>query len=77
MNDELKQAAPQRIGASAQRSAFSVQRSGLKWLLIGLVVAYVGVIIVAPLAALAEGAFADGLGPMFAALTEPDVLSAF
>ena len=49
----------------------------LKWLLIGIVVAYVAVLIVVPLAALVGGAFSGGLGTIFAALSEPDVLSAF
>src|SRR5215212_1192110 len=55
----------------------SVRRSWLKWLLIGIVVAYVVVLIVVPLAALINGAFAGGLGAIYAALSEPDVLSAF
>jgi sulfate/thiosulfate transport system permease protein len=49
----------------------------LKWLLISIVVAYVTVLIVVPLAALVAGAFSGGLGAIAAALSEPDVLSAF
>jgi sulfate/thiosulfate transport system permease protein len=52
-------------------------RGWLKWLLIGIVVAYTGALILAPLAALLEGAFADGIAPLFATLGEPDVVSAF
>jgi sulfate/thiosulfate transport system permease protein len=52
-------------------------RSWLKWLLIGIVVAYVAVLIVVPLVALISGAFSGGLGAIYAALSEPDVLSAF
>ena len=59
------------------RSSFSIPRSWLKWALIGLVVAYVALLIVAPLAALVAGAFAGGLGAILAALSEPDVLSSF
>jgi sulfate transport system permease protein len=52
-------------------------RAWLKWLLIGLVVTYVGLLILAPLGALVAGAFAQGIGPLVAALSEPDVISAF
>jgi sulfate/thiosulfate transport system permease protein len=55
----------------------SVRRSWLKWLLIGIVVAYVAVLIVVPLVALISGAFSGGLAAIYAALSEPDVLSAF
>lgn len=64
--------------AAAQQPAFSAQRSAWgRWLLIGLVVAYLAVIILAPLAALVEGAFAEGIAPIIAALSEPEVLNAF
>jgi len=69
-----------QLGPPGSRSSVlgsSVRRSWLKWLLIGIVVAYVTVLIVAPLAALIGGAFSGGLGAIFAALSEPDVLSAF
>nr|HRC77393.1 hypothetical protein [Kouleothrix sp.] len=39
------------------------RRAWLKWLLIGIVVVYVGVLIVVPLGALLAGALAGGLGP--------------
>ncbi|HEY1011941.1 MAG TPA: sulfate ABC transporter permease subunit [Herpetosiphonaceae bacterium] len=48
-----------------------------RWLLIGLVVAYIGGLILAPIGALVTGAFANGLGAIAEALSEPDVLSAF
>jgi sulfate transport system permease protein len=54
-----------------------VSHGWLKWLLIGIVVAYVAVLIFAPLAALVAGAFSGGPGAIVAALSEPDVLSAF
>jgi sulfate/thiosulfate transport system permease protein len=60
-----------------RQSSVVSRRSWLKWLLIGIVVAYVAVLIVVPLAALVAGAFSGGLGAIFAALSEPDVLSAF
>ena len=49
----------------------------LKWLLIGIVVAYIAALILAPLGALVAGALAGGPGAIAAALSEPDVLSAF
>jgi sulfate/thiosulfate transport system permease protein len=68
--------------AEAPGSWFSVLgsytgQSWLKWLLIGIVAAYVAVLIVVPLAALVAGAFSGGLGAIVTALSEPDVLSAF
>ncbi len=60
-----------------RQSSVVSRRSWLKWLLIGIVVAYVVVLIVVPLAALINGAFAGGLGAIYTALSEPDVLSAF
>ena len=46
-------------------------------LLITIVIGYVTVLILAPLAGLVVGAFADGIGGMFRALTQTDVLAAF
>jgi sulfate/thiosulfate transport system permease protein len=54
------------------------RRRGLgKWLLIGIVVGYVGFLIVTPIAALAAGAFEKGVGASLASLNDPDVFSAF
>src|SRR4051794_31112160 len=66
---------PPKVAGS--RSSVVSGRSWLKWLLISIVVAYVVVLIVVPLAALVAGAFSGGLGAIFAALSDPDVLSAF
>jgi sulfate transport system permease protein len=46
-------------------------------LLIGIVIAYAALLILAPLAALLSGAFAKGIGESLAALSDPDVFSAF
>ncbi|MCB0153180.1 MAG: sulfate ABC transporter permease subunit [Anaerolineae bacterium] len=46
-------------------------------LLIGPVVAYLGVLIVAPLMALVNGAFAEGVGSILTALSQPEVLASF
>src|SRR5215475_11797327 len=60
-----------------RQSAAGGRRPWLRWLLIGIVVAYVALIILAPLGALLAGAFAGGVDGIVAALGEPDVLSAF
>ena len=46
-------------------------------LLIAIVLGYVGVLILAPIAQLIYGAFAQGIAPIWAALREPEVLQAF
>ncbi len=46
-------------------------------LLIGIVIAYAGLLIIAPLAALVSGAFAKGLGASLTALNDPAVFHAF
>lgn len=46
-------------------------------LLITVVMAYVGFLIIAPLAALTAGAFEEGFGAVMAALSQPDVLASF
>jgi sulfate transport system permease protein len=46
-------------------------------LLIGLVVGYIGILLLWPIAAVVQGAFAGGLGPFWDAITQPDVLHAF
>ena len=46
-------------------------------LLIGIVIAYAALLILAPLAALLLGAFAKGIGESLAALSDPDVFAAF
>ncbi len=46
-------------------------------LLIGIVIVYVGVLIIAPLAGLVTGAFAEGVGAIITALSEEAVFSAF
>jgi sulfate transport system permease protein len=46
-------------------------------LLIGIVVAYIAMLILAPIAGLLSGAFAEGLGAILSALSQPEVFSAF
>ena len=57
-----------------------VSRSASAWrrrVLIGIVVAYVALLILAPLTALVSGAFADGVGASLKSLSDPAVFSAF
>ena len=60
-------------GAAQSISGRSVTRR----LLIGLVVAYLALLILAPLLAIISGAFAAGFGEIVATLTQPDVVLAF
>lgn len=46
-------------------------------LLIGLVIGYASLLIIAPLVSLTAGAFREGVGAIFAALSQPDVLASF
>jgi sulfate transport system permease protein len=80
MNDEtsaMVNPAFQYPAGNVSRSSRVARHSWLKWLLISLVVGYVGVIVLAPLIGLLAGAFAEGLEPIAAALSNPNVLSAF
>jgi sulfate transport system permease protein len=74
-NASMNMALP--YASNVHPSSFAVRRSWLKWLLVGIVVCYVGVIVLAPLVALIAGAFAGGLEPIIAALSDPNVISAF
>jgi sulfate/thiosulfate transport system permease protein len=65
--------------AATQRPE-NISRSLSAWrrrLLIGIVFAYVALLILTPLAALLSGAFADGISASLKALSDPDVFSAF
>src|SRR5215207_8255524 len=46
-------------------------------LLIGLVIVYVGILIIVPLAGLVSGAFAEGIGAIITAISDEAVFSAF
>jgi len=46
-------------------------------LLIGIVMAYAGLLIIAPLVGLTAGAFREGVGAVITALSQPDVLASF
>ncbi len=45
--------------------------------LVGIVIGYIAVLILAPVAGLIAGAFAEGVGGIIHALTQPDVIAAF
>lgn len=73
---------PSRIRELQIQSSFATwlekNKSKLgKWTLIGLVVGYVAFLIVTPIAALAYGALAKGIGASIASLNNHDVLIAF
>jgi len=48
-----------------------------KWLIVGTVLSYLGVLVLWPLLAVLRGAFAEGLGPFAMVFTDPVVLRAF
>ena len=52
-------------------------RSPVAIVLIIVVVAYAGLLFIAPLVAILQGAFADGLEPVLAVFTDPRVQHAF
>jgi sulfate transport system permease protein len=60
-------------------TAASARQRGVwqRRLLISLVIAYIGFLIISPLAALTAGAFEEGLGAVITALSQPDVLASF
>ncbi len=49
----------------------------IRRLLIAVVVLYVGVLILAPIASIVAGAFRNGVGAVLTALNQPDVIAAF
>jgi sulfate/thiosulfate transport system permease protein len=65
--------------AERQITAKPVGREGvwIRRVLITIVVTYVGFLILAPIGALAIGAFQEGLGAVVAAISQPDVIHAF
>ena len=65
------------MNAATQRPGKISSSVWRRRLLIGVVVAYAAVLILAPLTALVSGAFAKGMGESLKALSDPAVLSAF
>src|SRR6188472_3623952 len=69
------------IDRSAAVAAFASRQAGLRqavirWLLTGIALLFLGAFLLVPLAAIFSQAFAGGLGPFVAAITEPDARSA-
>jgi sulfate transport system permease protein len=60
----------------AENRRATTEPVGIRWLLIGLALAYLGVFLVSPLLIVFFEAFAKGIGVYWAALTEPVALSA-
>src|SRR5689334_12264154 len=52
-------------------------RSPLQFVLLAIVLLYAGVLLIAPMVAIVQGAFESGLGKLIEALTQPDVIHAF
>jgi sulfate transport system permease protein len=52
-------------------------RSWGAWLLVGIVLAYAGILFLAPMIAIVHGAFANGIEPLLATFRDPRVLHAF
>ena len=66
------------VGPGAATSApVNWGRRWLRRLLVGIVLVYVGVLILAPITGLILGAFADGIGAALAIFNDPQVLKAF
>jgi len=65
--------------AERENTAKPVGRAGvwIRRVLITIVMAYVGFLILAPIVALAIGAFSKGFGAILSALSQPDVIHAF
>jgi sulfate transport system permease protein len=61
----------------AKPETISKESPWIRRILVGLVVTYVGILILLPIISLIVGAFEDGLGAILRALSQPDVLKAF
>ena len=70
------QLAPPRPPAVAGVASATTERAAVRWLLIGLVLAFLGLFLFVPLAAVFAQALKKGLGVYLDSLREPDALSA-
>lgn len=64
------------LGPQTRAAAVISERPLVRWLLIGVALAFLGLFLVVPLVAVLVQAFAKGIGPYFAAQWEPDALAA-
>ncbi len=70
-------AAPARLGrAGAKSRRATAEPAWVRWLLIGVALAFLGFFLVLPMATVFVEAFKDGVGAYFAAVVEPDALAA-
>ena len=70
-------AAPARLGrAGAKSRRAPAAPAWVRWLLIGVALAFLGFFLVLPMATVFVEAFKDGVGAYFAAVVEPDALAA-
>ncbi len=63
-------------GSPRPRSPVSEESPLVRWLLIGIAAAFLGVALLIPLSVVFASAFSKGFGPFWAALTEAETLSA-
>ena len=68
--------APRQPLAVARAASATTERAAVRWLLIGLVLAFLGLFLFVPLAAVFAQALKKGLGVYLDSLREPDALSA-
>lgn len=64
------------LPAAARASDVTTERRGVRWLLIGVTVAFLGIFLFLPLAVVFASALAKGFSVYFEALREPDAISA-
>jgi sulfate/thiosulfate transport system permease protein len=62
--------------AAAVRPRATTEPAPVRWALIGLALAFLGLFLVVPVAAVFAQAFEKGVGPFLAAIQEPDALAA-
>lgn len=67
----------QKVQVSQASWTDKIKRNWTRWLLIALVLGYVGFLIVTPIAALVFGALEKGIGASLSALNNPEIASAF
>jgi sulfate/thiosulfate transport system permease protein len=65
-----------RRSSAQRRSQVAVEGPLLRWLLIGIAAAFLGLALMLPLAVVFASAFSKGVGPFWAALSQPETLSA-
>ena len=64
------------LGPQTRAAAVISERPLVRWLLIGVALAFLGLFLVVPLVVVFVQAFAKGIGPYFEAQREPDALAA-